>query len=119
MNLISKAKGGKSRYVPILPQPAQEFRTRLGNRTTDYLFETVQRTQGSTRRIQRVIKEAVADAQITNSLRHSVATTLLGWGMPNEQIQRFPGHSKSETTQSYAESSAEMIKRGIKKGLAG
>ena len=29
MILISKAKGGKSRYVPILPQLAQELRTHL------------------------------------------------------------------------------------------
>jgi integrase/recombinase XerD len=38
MILISKAKGGKSRYVPILPQLAQELRTHLGNRATGYLF---------------------------------------------------------------------------------
>ena len=32
MILISKAKGGKSRYVPILPELAQELRTYIGNR---------------------------------------------------------------------------------------
>src|SRR6266436_5723527 len=31
MILIAKAKGGKSRYVPILPELAQELRTHLGN----------------------------------------------------------------------------------------
>jgi integrase/recombinase XerD len=41
MILISKAKGDKSRYVPILPQLAQELRTRLGHRSTGYLCETV------------------------------------------------------------------------------
>jgi integrase/recombinase XerD len=30
MILIAKAKGGKSRYVPILPELAQELRTHLG-----------------------------------------------------------------------------------------
>ena len=34
MMLIAKAKGGKSRYVPILPQLAEELRTHLGHRTT-------------------------------------------------------------------------------------
>jgi integrase/recombinase XerD len=124
MILISKAKGGKSRYVPILPQLAQELRTYLGHRTTRHLFETVQHTQYSPRRIQQIIKETAADAQITKRvyphlLRHSVATTLLERGMPIEQIQKFLGHSKLETTQIYAESSPEMIKESYQKALAG
>jgi integrase/recombinase XerD len=115
MLLISKAKGGKSRYVPILPQLAQELRTHLGDRTAGYLFETVRNTRYSPRRIQQIIKETAADAQITKRvyphlLRHSVPTTLLERGMPIEQIQKFLGHAKLETTQIYAESSAEMIK---------
>jgi integrase/recombinase XerD len=124
MLLISKAKGGKSRYVPILPQLAQELRTHLGDRTAGYLFETVRNTRYSPRRIQQIIKETAADAQITKRvyphlLRHSVATTLLERGMPIEQIQKFLGHAKLETTQIYAESSAEMIKESYQKALAG
>jgi integrase len=44
MLLIAKAKGGKSRYVPILPELTQELRTYLGDRTTGYLFETNRHT---------------------------------------------------------------------------
>jgi len=122
MILISKAKGGKSRYVPMLPQLAQELRTHLGDRTTGYLFETVQHTQYSPRRIQQIIKETAADAQITKRvyphlLRHSVATTLLERGMPIEQIQKFLGHATLETTQIYAESSVEMIKASYQTAL--
>jgi integrase/recombinase XerD len=124
MLLISKAKGGKSRYVPILPQLAQELRTYLGHRTGGYLFETVQHTQYSPRRIQQIIRETAADAHITKRvyphlLRHSVATTLLERGMPIEQIQQFLGHAKLATTQIYAESSAAMIKESYQKVLAG
>jgi integrase/recombinase XerD len=124
MILISKAKGGKSRYVPILPQLAQELRTHLGRRTTGYLFETVQHTHYSPRRIQQIIKETAAEAEITKRvyphlLRHSVATTLLERGMPIEQIQKFLGHAKLETTQIYAESSAEMLKESYQRALAG
>jgi integrase/recombinase XerD len=124
MILISKAKGGKSRYVPILPQLAQELRTYLGHRTAGSLFETVQHTQYSPRRIQQIIKKTAADAGITKRvyphlLRHSVATTLLERGMPIEQIQKFLGHSKLETTQIYAESSAEMMKASYQRALAG
>jgi integrase/recombinase XerD len=124
MILIAKAKGGKSRYVPILPQLAQEIRTHLGHRTTGYLFETVHNTPYSPRRIQQIIKETAADAEITKRvyphlLRHSVATTLLERGMPIEQIQKFLGHAKLETTQLYAESSAEMIKASYQRALVG
>jgi integrase/recombinase XerD len=103
MILISKAKGGKSRYVRILQQLAQELMTHLGHRTTGSLFETVHHTPYSPRRIQQIIKETAADAHITKRvsphlLRHSVATTLLERGMPIEQIQKFLGHAKLETT---------------------
>jgi integrase/recombinase XerD len=122
MILIAKAKGGKSRYVPILPTLAQELKTHLGHRTTGDLFETVQSTQYSPRRIQQIIKETAAEAQITKRvyphlLRHSVAMTLLERGMPLEQIQKFLGHAKLETTQIYAESTSEMIKASYQKAL--
>jgi integrase/recombinase XerD len=124
MILIAKAKGGKSRYVPILPELAQELKTHLGDRATGYLFETIHHTAYSPRRIQQIIKETAAAAKITKRvyphlLRHSVATTLLERGMPLEQIQKFLGHSKLETTQIYAESTPEMIKESYQRALAG
>jgi integrase/recombinase XerD len=124
MMLLARATGGKSRYVPILPELAQELRTHLGDRTTGYLFETIRHTPYSVRRIQQIIKETADEAKITKRvyphlLRHSVATTLLERGMPLEQIQKFLGHSKLETTQIYAESTPEMIKESYQKALAG
>lgn len=52
-------------------------------------------------------------------LRHSVAQTLLDRGMPLEQIQKFLGHAKLETTQIYAESSTESVKESYRKALMG
>src|SRR6266700_1343558 len=123
MMLIAKAKGGKSRYVPILPELAQELRTHVGQRTVGYLFETNRATYYSPRRLQQIIKETAEQAQITKRvyphlLRHSVATTLLERGMPIEQIQKFLGHSKLETTQVYAESSTEMIRESYQRALS-
>ena len=123
MILIAKAKGGKSRYVPILPELAQELRTHLGQRTVGYLFETNRATRYSPRRIQYIVKETAEQAQITKRvyphlLRHSVATTLLERGMPIEQIQKFLGHSKLETTQLYAESSTEMMRESYQRALS-
>jgi site-specific recombinase XerD len=114
---------GKSRYVPILPELAQELRTHLGQRTVGYLFETNRATCYSPRRIQYVVKETAAQAEITKRvyphlLRHSVATTLLERGMPIEQIQKFLGHAKLETTQVYAESSTAMLRESYQRALS-
>ena len=66
---------------PILPELAQELSTHLGKRTVGYLFETNRATCYSPRRMQYMVKETTAQAQITKRvyphlLRHSVATTL-------------------------------------------
>ncbi|MGE5443784.1 MAG: tyrosine-type recombinase/integrase [Ignavibacteriales bacterium] len=123
MILIDKGKGGKSRYVPILPELAQELRTHLGERQRGYLFESNRHGRYSTRRVQQIVKETASKASITKRvhphlLRHTVATTLLERGMPLEQIQKFLGHSKIETTQIYAESTTEMLKESYRRALS-
>ena len=122
--LIAKAKGGKSRYVPILPELAQELKTYLCTRSVGHLFETTHHQHYSPRRIQQIVKETAADARITKRvyphlLRHSVARLLLNRGTPIAQIQKFLGHANLETTQLYAESSTEAIKESYQKALTG
>ena len=122
MILITKGKGGKSHYVPILPELAQELCTHLGQRPIGYLFETNRHLPYSPRRIQQIVKATATKAKIKKRvyphlLRHSVATTLLERGMPIEQIQKFLGHAKLETTQVYAESTPEMIKASYRRAL--
>jgi integrase/recombinase XerD len=124
MLLLAHAKGGKQRYVPLLPELAHELRTCLRERRQGYLFETIRHTRYSSRRIQQLVQETAALAGITKRvyphlLRHSVATTLLERGMPLEQIQKFLGHAKLETTQVYAESTAAMIKASYQQALSG
>jgi integrase/recombinase XerD len=123
MILIRKAKGGKRRYVPILPELAQELRTHLRDRTQGYLFETNRHAAFSPRRIQQLVKETADLAGITkrvtpHTLRHSVATTLLEHGMPLEQIQQFLGHAHLDTTQIYAASTTAMIKASYRQALS-
>jgi integrase len=55
MILIAKAKGGKSRYVPILPELAHELRTHLGHRTVGYLVETIHATADSRGEFSRLL----------------------------------------------------------------
>ncbi len=123
MILIEKGKGGKSRYVPLLSELAQELKTHLGSRLTGYIFESNRHTKFTARRIQQIVKETAEQAGIKKKvhphlLRHTVATLLLERGMPLEQIQKFLGHSKIETTQIYAESSTEMMKEGFRKAFS-
>ena len=123
MILIRKGKGGKSRYVPILPELAQELQTYLNGRRIGYIFESNRHTKFTPRRIQQIVKETAGRAGITKKvhphlLRHTVATFLLEKGMPLEQIQKFLGHSKIETTQIYAESSTEMMKEGFQRAFS-
>jgi integrase/recombinase XerD len=122
MLLITQAKGGKQRYVPLLPELTHELRTYLRERATGPLFVTRRHTRYSPRRIQQLVQETAALAGITKRvhphlLRHSVATTLLERGMPLEQIQQFLGHAKLETTQIYAASTTAMIKDSYQKAL--
>ncbi len=123
MILIEKGKGGKSRYVPLLSELAQELKTHLGSRQTGHIFESNRHTKFTARRIQQIVKETAEQAGIKKKvhphlLRHTVATLLLERGIPLEQIQKFLGHSKIETTQIYAESSTEMMKEGFRKAFS-
>ena len=70
-----------------------------------------------------MVKETAEQAEITKRvyphlLRHSVATTLLERGMPIEQMPKFLGHSKLETTQLYAESSTQMMRESSQRALS-
>jgi integrase/recombinase XerD len=105
MILIRQGKGGKPRYVPILPELAQELQTYRQGRAKGFLFETNRHTAFSPRRLQQLVKETADLAGITKRvtphlLRHSVATTLLEHGMPLEQIQKFLGHARSTPPKS-------------------
>ena len=97
-----------------MPDLGQELHTHLGDRATGYLFESNRSLPYSARRVQQIVKEMAEKAKIKKRvyphlLRHSVATTLLERGMLIEQIQKFLGHSKLETTQVYAESTTDRF----------
>jgi integrase/recombinase XerD len=122
MLLITHAKDGKQRYVPLLPDLTHELRTYLRDRSTGYLFETTRHTRYPPRRMQQLVQETAALEGITKRVhphlpRHSVATTLLERGMPLEQIQTFLGHAKLDPTQIYAESTTASIKESYQKAL--
>jgi integrase len=59
MILTAKAKGGKSRYVPMRASLAHELRTYRGERTTGDLFETNRNTRYSPCLFQQILKETI------------------------------------------------------------
>jgi len=75
MILITKAKGGKSRYVPILLELAQELRTYLGDRTVGFLFETNRHRQYSPRRIQQIVEEIAERAKLETTQVYAESST--------------------------------------------
>ena len=119
---IRKGKGRKERYVPILPDLAQELRTHLGDRKAGHLFENRSARAYGPRRVQQLVKEIATGAGITKRvfphLLHTVAQGLLEGGMPLDQVQKFLGHEKLETTQIYAQSSPRMIQDSYRRALS-
>jgi integrase/recombinase XerD len=109
------AKGGASRYVPILPSLAQELRTHLQTRRRGYLFESNRHTHYAVRTVQTMVAVCAREAGIVKRvyphlLRHSIATLLLDSGqMPIDQVQKFLGHQRLTTTQIYAETSVRAL----------
>ena len=101
--------------VSRIEELAQELKTHLKGRQKGCIFESNRHTKFSARRIQQIVKQTADKAGIKKRVHphllcHTVATFLLEKGMTLEQIQKFLGHSKIETTQIYTESSTDMLK---------
>ena len=113
---LSTTKGDKPRYVPIFDFYGDELRTYINNlgRSTGYLFESNRHTHYSTRMIQIIIKGYITELGITKKitphrLRATIATWLSEKGVSTEDIQKFLGHSKIETTQIYTQGAVRNL----------
>ena len=122
---VLHAKGNADRYVPVLPELAQELRTHLEDRRRGWLFESNRHQRYAVRSVQAMVRRCALRAGIgkrvyPHLLRHSIATILLDSGqVPIDQVQKFLGHLHLSTTQIYAETSLRALGENYVRALRG
>ena len=121
--LIEHGKGDVTRFVYLNPEAEVSLRAYLASRSDDSPF-IFTRSRGKSalplnpktvqNAIDRIVKQSgrTFSCRITpHVFRHTIATVLLRNGMPVEQVQRFLGHAKIDTTLIYAEIHDEDVRR--------
>ena len=121
--LIEHGKGDVTRLTYLNPEAEVSLRAYLASRADDspYIFA---RTRGrsaeslNAKTVQNAIDRIASQSgrafsvRITpHVFRHTIATVLLRNGMPVEQVQRFLGHAKIDTTLIYAEIRDDDVRR--------
>jgi integrase/recombinase XerD len=124
-------KGNKTRLVPLLGNTADYLRQYMGefhkqSCPDDYLFYTnhkVGKRQMSQGTVDAFLKTYAKTANRidplfpsglhAHMLRHSIAMTMYGKGIPLSYIRDFLGHSSIETTSVYAYANSEMITKAL------
>jgi integrase/recombinase XerD len=122
---IGNAKGGKVRFIPLLPRTIRMIRRYieqarpelLRGKESDMLLinnsaKPLQPRITPNKYLLRYLKSAGIRKKITiHSFRHSFATALLKNGAPIRHIQRLLGHDTIKTTLIYTHLSIEDLKK--------
>jgi site-specific recombinase XerD len=117
---VRKGKGSKERYVPITESNLNYITEYLQNGRKLLLTSSESETgsffisqygtacsdQALSARLKRLVQNSANSIMLgkkpsLHTLRHSIATHLLGQGMEIELIQKFLGHGSLESTQIY------------------
>jgi integrase/recombinase XerC len=115
---IRRAKGGKSRTVPLGDQAAAAIDAwlpaRRGLTTSTALFVGASGTRLTTRSVQRQVSRwriagGLASPATPHALRHSYATHLLDGGVDLRSIQELLGHASLASTQIYTKVSLDHL----------
>ena len=122
---IDKGKGGKTRFIPLLPRTlglirkyTKDARPELlrGKEAESLLIDQagtgIISSQVPNSYIQKYLKKTGIKKKITaHSFRHTFATILLKNGAPVRHIQKLLGHVKLKTTMIYTHLSIEDLKK--------
>lgn len=120
-------KGGKDRYVPLLPiviERIEKYKKccpyRLNHGEPLFLGAKGERVKPRIiqRKLQKIRLELNLPSNITpHALRHSYATHLLAQGSDLRSIQELLGHASLSSTQRYTDVNMEMILKEYKKAF--
>jgi integrase len=120
---IERGKRDKDRYI-LFPE---HFRLTLkahlaANPENRYLFESRQRTRFTARRVQQIVAEYAAAADLPERvhphlLRHQMLTWLTAQGLPDAQIQLISGHASKKSLEVYQHLSLAEVEPGYQKAV--
>lgn len=93
-----------------------------GHPNNRYLFESRQRRKFSTRRIEQIVADYAAAAELPEHvhphlLRHQMLTWLTGQGLPDAQIQLISGHASKKSLELYQHLSLASVQPGYQKAV--
>lgn len=127
-------KGNKTRLVPLLGNTAVYLRQYMGefhkrSYPEDHLFYTNHKDGGNRQMSQGTVDAFLkAYAKVAHEadsvfpvdlhahvLRHSIAMTMYGKGIPLSYIRDFLGHASIESTAVYAYANSEMILKALER----
>jgi site-specific recombinase XerD len=108
---IERGKGGKGRTTFLNPEAEISLRAYLASRNDDspalFVGCRAPHNRLAVKAVQNEIQKIVLRSKVTvhvtpHIFRHTAASLALQRGMPLEQVQRFLGHSRIQTTLRYA-----------------
>ena len=121
-----KLKGGKMRYVPMLPELADELRRYMpkaaddkvrfiANRNDDQIFPPKGDAKGGRRRVEASFEDLLRRAEIEDFRFHDLRHTFASWYMMNGgdlyELAKILGHSNIKMTERYAKLGRQHIAR--------
>jgi len=122
----AKLKGGKMRYVPMLPDLADELRRYMAkpkkdnvrfiaNHDSDRIFPPKADAKGERQRVEGSFEDLLDRAGIENFRFHDLRHTFASWYMMNGgdlyELAKILGHSNIKMTERYAKLARQHIAR--------
>lgn len=111
----AKLKGGKMRYVPLLPEVAGELKRYPVTISDDRIFPPRAGAQGTRRRLEGSFEDLLRRAKISNFRFHDLRHTFASWYMMNGgdlyELAKILGHANIKMTERYAKLGRKHIAR--------
>ena len=125
--IVRHGKGDKRRTTYLNAEAVISLRTYLATRSDDCpsLFASDRKPTHSLSKsaVEKIVRQIAERTSIDRRIhphlfRHTVATSAIRSGMPIEQVQRFLGHSKIDTTLIYAKTDDQDVHDSHRKYIA-